>query len=48
MIARGLGESKDRRGIREWFDTAHEWIVRGFADLTTDRIQTKVWRKEHV
>jgi uncharacterized protein (TIGR04255 family) len=47
MIARGLGESKDRRGIREWFDTAHEWIVCGFADLTTDRIQTKVWRREH-
>jgi uncharacterized protein (TIGR04255 family) len=32
---------------RQFFDTAHEWIVRGFTDLTTNEIQTKVWEREN-
>ena len=28
-----------------WFDLAHEWIVRGFADLTTEKIQQNIWRR---
>ncbi len=28
--------------VRNWFDLAHEWIVRGFTDLTTDKLQ-KIW-----
>lgn len=26
-----------------WFDVAHEWIVRGFVDLTKDTIQRDLW-----
>lgn len=46
LTARGLGEEKTRDAIRKWFDLAHEWIVRGFADLTTDEIQDTVWKRE--
>jgi uncharacterized protein (TIGR04255 family) len=29
----------------KWFDVAHEWIVRGFVDLTQPEIQRTAWRK---
>jgi uncharacterized protein (TIGR04255 family) len=41
----GIGESQNPKAIREWFDLAHEWIVRGFTDLTTPYIQ-KIWERE--
>ncbi|MCH8021681.1 TIGR04255 family protein [candidate division KSB1 bacterium] len=28
--------------VRNWFDLAHEWIVRGFTDLTTEKMH-KIW-----
>ncbi len=31
--------------FRNWFDLAHEWIVRGFTDLTTDKMH-KIWGLE--
>ncbi len=40
-LERGLDESK----LREWFDSAHEWIVRGFADLFQSSVQTNVWKR---
>jgi uncharacterized protein (TIGR04255 family) len=46
LTARGIGRSTDRLGIREWFDTAHEWIVCGFADLTTEKAQKEIWERE--
>jgi len=46
LTAKGIGRSMDRKGIREWFDVAHTWIVCGFADLTTETIQTDVWERE--
>jgi len=42
---KGIGESTEKEAIREWFDTAHEWIVKGFTDLTTTKIQ-KIWERE--
>lgn len=30
-----------------WFDLAHEWIVRGFADLTQEEFQKTAWKKTH-
>jgi len=45
LKTRGIGESTSKEAIREWFDLAHEWIVRGFTDLTTPKIQ-KIWERE--
>jgi len=45
LTARGINTSTSKEGIREWFDVAHEWIVRGFTDLTTPEIQ-KIWERE--
>lgn len=45
LKTRGIGESATKEAIREWFDVAHEWIVRGFTDLTTPEIQ-KIWERE--
>lgn len=42
LKAQGIGE---KESVREWFDLAHEWIVRGFTDLTTPEIQ-KIWERE--
>lgn len=40
LTARGF--LPDRKA---WFDLAHEWIVRGFADLTGDKLQSQIWRR---
>ena len=45
LKTQGIGESTSKEAIREWFDLAHEWIVRGFTDLTTPEIQ-KIWERE--
>ena len=41
ITVRGINED----GMEKWFDLAREWIVCGFADLTGQDIQAKVWRK---
>jgi uncharacterized protein (TIGR04255 family) len=45
LTARGIGESKRKDDILKWFDLAHEWIVKGFTDLTTPQIQ-RFWEHE--
>ncbi len=32
--------------MEEWFTTAHDWIVRGFADLTGAKIQKEIWNRD--
>ncbi|MFZ1137483.1 MAG: TIGR04255 family protein [Candidatus Korobacteraceae bacterium] len=40
------GQASETFTLDSWFETAHEWIVRGFTDLTTDEAH-KLWgRKE--
>jgi uncharacterized protein (TIGR04255 family) len=49
LVARSVGETRTREGIeaiREWFNVAHEWIVRGFTDLTTPEVQSVFWKRE--
>ena len=43
LTARGIGADKSRDAMDAWFELAHEWIVRGFADLTGDKVQHKYW-----
>lgn len=45
ITARGLGGDKSQKAIAEWFELAHEWIVKSFEDLTSQNIQKEVWRK---
>ena len=45
LTARGMPNAKDREGMWSWFDLAHEWIVRGFADVTGQEFQHDVWRR---
>ena len=45
FTVRGMPNDRSSDEMWNWFDTAREWIVRGFADLTHDEIQTKVWRR---
>lgn len=28
---------------RKWFELAHDWIVRGFADFTESQVQNEIW-----
>ena len=45
MTARGIPADPTEVGRQAWFDQAHEWITHGFADLTANDIQEKVWRR---
>lgn len=40
------GPASPKYSLNEWFATAHEWIVRGFADLTTASAQSEWGRVE--
>lgn len=42
LTARGRPTAPDLEGILRWFDLGHEWIVRGFADLTSSHMH-KHW-----
>lgn len=35
-----------RESIRAWYELAHEWIVKGFVDLTKPEVQEKFWGLE--
>jgi uncharacterized protein (TIGR04255 family) len=41
-----LGPATAANGLAGWFDTAHEWIVRGFTDLTTAEAHRKWGRRQ--
>lgn len=46
--AKGIPINKlESTSLQNWFNQAHEWIVKGFSDLTCDQIQKDIWlRKE--
>ncbi len=46
LRARGLGPDKSLNAVWDWFSTAHEWIVRGFADITGPEIQEEIWKRD--
>lgn len=35
LTARGAPPSQDRKGVLSWLNLGHEWVVRGFASVTT-------------
>ena len=43
LTARGFPGTGDRDGMWRWFDLAHEWVVRGFSDLTSPEVQSVQW-----
>jgi hypothetical protein len=46
VIARGAPTPADLDGTFRLFDREHEWIVRGFASVTTPRMH-KIWRRKN-
>lgn len=45
LSARGCPQESPLDRMTDWFSLAHEWIVRGFEDLTTERAQREMWGK---
>jgi uncharacterized protein (TIGR04255 family) len=45
LSARGLPPEAPLDNMQGWFSHAHEWIVLGFEDLTTDEAQKELWGK---
>lgn len=48
LTARGVPSSFDENSIRDWFHLGREWIVRGFADLTGEKVQKELWKRKKV
>lgn len=46
LTVRGMPRDSSRDAMWKWFDLAHEWIVCGFADLTSDYMHTNIWRRK--
>lgn len=45
LTVRGIGNYNSLEVLQNWFDVAHEWIVRAFADLTEEETQTQIWKR---
>jgi len=45
LSAQGLPAKTPIDHMEGWFSHAHEWIVRGFGDLTSDEAQNELWGK---
>jgi uncharacterized protein (TIGR04255 family) len=43
MKARGVGNGRSPEAMWAWFEVAHEWIVRGFTDMTSQKAQEELW-----
>ena len=43
MKARGVAEPRSLEHLASWFGVAHEWIVRGFTDMTSEQAQKELW-----
>lgn len=46
MTASSVVNGYTRTSIESWYELAHEWIVKGFADLTKLEVQEKYWGRE--
>ena len=45
LTARGIPADASEAGRRPWFDLAHEWITRGFADSTAPVLHSDAWQR---
>jgi uncharacterized protein (TIGR04255 family) len=45
LTVRGIGTHTTLDTMWHWFELAHEWVVRGFADLTNPQVQKDIWRR---
>ena len=45
LTARGVPKDTSRDAMWVWFETAHQWIVRGFTDITDEAMHKKVWKR---
>ena len=45
MTARGVALNKSDDDLRQWYGIAREWIVRGFKDLTSEKVQREHWKR---
>ncbi len=43
LTARAKDAAATLENLEPWFEVAHEWIVRGFCDLTDDTYQRDKW-----
>lgn len=43
LTARGMAGDASQEAMYAWFDRAHEWIVRGFTELTGAEVQQTHW-----
>jgi len=45
LVARGKPASDSNADILNWLDMGHEWVVRGFADLTSEQAH-QLWKRK--
>ena len=47
LSAKGLGGDTSPAAVEEWFHCAHEYMVKGFLELTTTYAQNELWGRSH-
>ena len=45
LTVRGIGAGNSVETMETWFNMAHDWIVRSFADLCSSEMQDTIWRR---
>jgi uncharacterized protein (TIGR04255 family) len=46
LTARGIQKVQSEDSMHDWFEVGHEWIVRGFTDLTAAKAHNELWRRK--
>lgn len=46
FTARSAPIIEDDSSMKDWFEIAREWIVRGFCDLTDSNVQSERWKRK--
>ncbi len=46
LTVRGISNDNPLSNMKQWFDVAREWIVKGFTDLTSSDAHEKLWRRK--
>lgn len=46
LVATYLVQNMSFQALEPWYELAHEWIVKGFADLMQPEAQSKFWGRE--
>lgn len=45
ISVQGNADNSDLESARAWYNSSHEWIIKSFADITSQKAQYELWKR---